>query len=66
MERLASEKQKLDLEARKLEADLELRRLDLKRDKLKHDADFKSAELDFKDRTQNDETKVIKRYGVML
>jgi len=63
MEKLSSEKQKLDLEARKLEADLELQRLDLERDKFKHDADLKSAELDFKDRTQNDEMKVIKRYG---
>ena len=63
MERLALEKQKLDLKIRKLDADLELQRLDLERDKLKHDADFKSAELDVKDRTQNDEMKVIKRYG---
>jgi len=46
--------------------DLELQRLDLERDKLKHDADFKSAELDFKDRTQNKEAKVLKRYGDAL
>ena len=64
--RLEMEKLALEKQAKKLEADLELQRLDLEKDKLKHDADFKFAELDFKDRTQNDEAKVLKRYGDAL
>ena len=45
---------------------LEEQKLALERDKLQCDTSLKSAELDLKEKAQNDEMKVVKRYGDAL
>ena len=45
---------------------LEAQRLEFEREKLKSETKLKSEEIDMKEKAQNDEMKLIKRYGDAL
>jgi len=60
-QRLEQEEQKLKLQER-----LEMERLAFEKEKLKQETILKTAELEDKQRAENDETKLLKRYGDAL
>ena len=61
LEELQLEKQKLILQER-----LEMEKLALERERLKTETGLKTAELENKERAENDVTKLLKRYGDAL